>query len=146
MPATGTDAAVRKHRLLAAAGVQDHATEAAALFKALANEQRLLVLCALLEGPRSVGEINARVPLSQSALSQHLAVLRAASLVTTRRASQTIYYAFAPGPALRIMEVIYAAYCAPDALHSGSARATAKRSRANRGPAASAAGSIGDGG
>ena len=65
--------------------MQEHAGEAAALLKALANDQRLLVLCRLLESPLSVGEINECVPLSQSALSQHLGVLRDAGLVTTSR-------------------------------------------------------------
>ncbi len=95
------------------AQVREHATEAAAFLKALANDQRLLVLCALLEGSLSVGDINERVPLSQSALSQHLSVLRDAGLVTTTRRSQTIYYTIAPGPALQIMEVLYATFCAP---------------------------------
>jgi ArsR family transcriptional regulator, virulence genes transcriptional regulator len=97
----------------AVAEVREHATEAAAFLKALANDQRLLVLCALLDGPLSVGDINDRVPLSQSALSQHLSVLREAKLVTTARRSQTICYALAPGPALQIMEVLYATFCAP---------------------------------
>ncbi|MEI8296637.1 MAG: metalloregulator ArsR/SmtB family transcription factor [Pseudomonadota bacterium] len=97
----------------AAAAVQEHAAEAAALLRALGNDQRLLVLCALLDGPLSVGEINARVELSQSALSQHLAVLRTAGIVTTRRESQTIHYSLVPGPALAILEVLYAAFCAP---------------------------------
>jgi len=105
-----------KSRLLPAmAAIQEHATEAAAFLKALANDQRLLMLCCLLEGSLSVGEINERVPLSQSALSQHLAVLRDAGLVTTTRQSQTIYYALAKGPALKIMEVLYTAFCAPAA-------------------------------
>jgi ArsR family transcriptional regulator, virulence genes transcriptional regulator len=95
------------------AEIREHATEAAAFLKALANDQRLLVLCALLEGPLSVGDINERVPLSQSALSQHLSVLRDAGLVMTTRQSQTIYYTLAPGPALQIMEVLYATFCAP---------------------------------
>ena len=60
------------------AEVTRHAPEAAALLKALASEPRLLVLCSLLSGPLSVSEINDRVRLSQSALSQHLAVLREA--------------------------------------------------------------------
>jgi len=94
--------------------MRDHATEAAAFLKALANDQRLLVLCALLDGPLSVGDINERVPLSQSALSQHLSVLRDAGLVSTTRESQTIYYTLTPGPALQIMEVLYARFCAPD--------------------------------
>lgn len=106
------------------AEVREHATEAANFLKALANDQRLLVLCALLEGPLSVGDINERVPLSQSALSQHLSVLRDAGLVTTTRESQTIYYTLAPGPALQIMEVLYATFCAPTAA---SARAKKPR-------------------
>ena len=97
----------------AMAAMRDHATEAAAFLRALANDQRLLVLCALLEGSLSVGDINERVPLSQSALSQHLSVLRDAGLVTTTRQAQTIYYRLAPGPALQIMEVLYATFCAP---------------------------------
>ncbi len=115
-------AALQDQRLAGMAAVQEHAGEAAALLKALANDQRLLVLCSLLDGPLSVGEINERVELSQSALSQHLAVLRTARIVTTRRVSQTIYYALAEGPALKVMEVLYEAFCAPDAP-------TAKRAR-----------------
>jgi DNA-binding transcriptional ArsR family regulator len=59
-----------------------------------------------MERPLSVGEINAHIPLSQSALSQHLGVLREAGVVTTRRQSQTIYYAVANGPAMQIMATL----------------------------------------
>lgn len=93
--------------------VRNHAGEAAAFLKAMASDQRLLVLCSLLDGPLSVGEINERVELSQSALSQHLAVLRGAGLVTTRRKAQSITYALSDGPALEIMQVLYQAFCAP---------------------------------
>lgn len=101
--------------LPAMAAIEEHATEAAAFLKALANDQRLLILCCLLDGPLSVGEINERVPLSQSALSQHLGVLRDAGVVTTTRQSQTIYYAITKGPALKIIEVLYIAFCGPAA-------------------------------
>jgi DNA-binding transcriptional ArsR family regulator len=90
-----------------------HAGDAASLLKALANEQRLLVLCALVEGPKSVGELNDRVDVSQSALSQHLAVLREAGIVTTRREAQTIWYALAEGPAHAVMAALHASFCAP---------------------------------
>ena len=89
-----------------------HAGDAARLLKALANEKRLMLLCLLVEGERSVGELNARLDLSQSALSQHLAVLRADGLVTTRREGQTIHYALADGPAQRILETLHGIYCA----------------------------------
>ncbi|MEW6167648.1 MAG: metalloregulator ArsR/SmtB family transcription factor [Pseudomonadota bacterium] len=88
-----------------------HAGDAAALLKSLANPHRLAILCVLGEGELSVGALNERVPLSQSALSQHLAVLRAEGLVSTRRESQTIYYSVRPGPALDILRVLHAHFC-----------------------------------
>jgi DNA-binding transcriptional ArsR family regulator len=115
----------KSRALPAMAAVQEHATEAAAFLKALANDQRLLVLCSLLEGPLSVGEINERVPLSQSALSQHLGVLREAGLVSTNRQSQTIYYALTEGPTLQVMEVLYGAFCAPAASRTRTKKAKA---------------------
>jgi DNA-binding transcriptional ArsR family regulator len=105
----------------AASGRDRARPRGAALLKALASEPRLHVLCRLLEGPLSVGEINAGVPLSQSALSQHLAVLREAGIVSTRRESQAIYYSLVTGPAHAIMAALYAAYCAP-AGRTGRAR------------------------
>ena len=88
-----------------------HAADASRVLKALANEKRLLLLCQLVEGERSVGELNAGIDLSQSALSQHLAVLREDGLVTTRREAQAIYYALAAGPAQRIIETLHGIYC-----------------------------------
>jgi DNA-binding transcriptional ArsR family regulator len=88
-----------------------HAAEAAGLLKVLGNEQRLLILCNLLEGPLSVGELNERVELSQSALSQHLALLRAAGLVETRRESQSIVYSLPAGPVTQVMAVMQDIYC-----------------------------------
>ena len=88
-----------------------HAADAARLLRALANEKRLMLLCTLVEGEQSVGELNAQVDLSQSALSQHLAVLRADGLVATRREAQTIYYSLADGPAHRIIETLHGIYC-----------------------------------
>jgi len=93
------------------AAMEGHAADAANLMKALGNESRLMILCLLAQGERSVGELNEAVPLSQSALSQQLARLRAQGLVTTRRASQTIYYALADGPADRIIRLLHDIYC-----------------------------------
>lgn len=91
--------------------IGEHASEAARVLKALANEKRLLLLCQLVEGERSVGELNAGIDLSQSALSQHLAVLRQEGLVNTRREARTIYYALAEGPAQRILQTLHGIYC-----------------------------------
>lgn len=88
-----------------------HAGEAAALLKALAHPARLLVLCQLVEGEASVGELQPITGLSMSALSQHLAVLREMGLVETRREAQTIHYALAEGPAASVLDALYAAYC-----------------------------------
>lgn len=88
-----------------------HAGEAAGLLKALGNEQRLLILCSLLEGPLSVGELNERVDLSQSALSQHLALLREAGLVASRRESQSIIYSLPTGPVMQVLAVLQNIYC-----------------------------------
>lgn len=122
MRADESSGATRGAALPALAVMQDHAIEAAAFLKALANDQRLLMLCSLIDGPLSVGEINECVPLSQSALSQHLGVLRDAALVTTTRKSQTVFYALAQGPALDIMEILYSAFCAPAAAAKPSRR------------------------
>jgi ArsR family transcriptional regulator, virulence genes transcriptional regulator len=88
-----------------------HAGEAAGLLKALGNEQRLLILCSLLAGPLSVGELNERVDLSQSALSQHLALLREAGFVETRREAQSIFYSLPPGPVTQVMALLQDIYC-----------------------------------
>ncbi len=88
-----------------------HAGAAAELLKALAHPARLLVLCQLVEGERSVGELQPITGLSMSALSQHLSVLREMALVTTRREAQTIFYSMADGPAAGVLEALYAAYC-----------------------------------
>lgn len=88
-----------------------HAESAAELLRALANPHRLLVLCMLGDGEMSVGALNERIPLSQSALSQHLAVLREDGLVETRRAAQTVYYRVASGPALDVIRVLYGHFC-----------------------------------
>lgn len=88
-----------------------HAADASRLLKALANEKRLMLLCLLAEGERSVSELNARLELSQSALSQHLAILRDDGLVTTRREAQSIYYGLAQGPAQRVIDTLHGIYC-----------------------------------
>jgi DNA-binding transcriptional ArsR family regulator len=88
-----------------------HAGDAAHLLKALGNERRLLILCNLLATPLSVGELNERLELSPSALSQHLALLREGGLVGTRHEAQSIFYSLPPGPVTRIMALLQDIYC-----------------------------------
>ena len=88
-----------------------NAQEAATLLKAMANENRLMILCTLVDREMTVGELNAVVPLSQSALSQHLAALRKADLVVTRRDAQTIYYQLSGNAARQVIGVLKELYC-----------------------------------
>ena len=91
--------------------MREHAGDAARLLKAMANDRRLMILCMLAGGEQAVSDINAGIDLSQSALSQHLAVLREEGLVQTRRSAQTIYYSLTPGPVQQIISVLHGIYC-----------------------------------
>lgn len=88
------------------------AGKAVRLLKSLANESRLMIVCVLSEGEVSVGQLNRRIDLSQSALSQHLAILREKGIVKTRRESQTIYYSLAESPAIGVIQKLHDIYCA----------------------------------
>jgi len=110
--------------------MRENADDAVRLLKMLANGQRLRILCLLVDGELSVGQINERIDLSQSALSQHLAKLREEKLVTTRRVSQTIYYLLTSGPAQRVISTLHGIYCSATAQHG---RAKIPRSRPNKG-------------
>jgi DNA-binding transcriptional ArsR family regulator len=85
-----------------------------ALLKSVGNQHRLMILCELLKGERSVGAMQAAIGLSQSALSQHLARLREDGIVATRREAQTIYYTLASEKVMRLIGLLYELYCAPD--------------------------------
>lgn len=89
----------------------ENATVAAQLLKAMANPQRLMLLCLLNQGELSVGQLNETLALPQSSLSQHLAKLRDAGLVSTRRDAQTIYYALASVEVKAIIATLYSLYC-----------------------------------
>ncbi|QEI11950.1 ArsR/SmtB family transcription factor [Cellvibrio japonicus] len=103
-----------KPKSLALSDLQQHAQAATALLKVLANENRLMILCTLMGGEMSVGELNTAVPLSQSALSQHLASLREAGLVSTRKEAQTVYYRLQGDEAIRVIAVLQSIYCPQD--------------------------------
>lgn len=93
---------------------EDSAGRAAALLRLLGNEKRLMILCQLVDGELSVGALQARIGLSQSALSQHLALLREQGIVATRRESQTVYYRIADAAALRVIETLAELFCPPE--------------------------------
>lgn len=90
------------------------ADEVAATLAAMANPKRLLVLCTLLAGEKSVGDLAEIVRLSPAALSQHLGKMRALRLVATRRDGQTIFYSLASPEVRALLETLYQIYCTPD--------------------------------
>lgn len=91
--------------------LEANALRASTLLKAMANPTRLMVLCQIAHGEKSVGELEQAVGLSQSGLSQHLAVLRDKRLVTTRREGQTIFYSLASMEAASVMATLYDIFC-----------------------------------
>jgi DNA-binding transcriptional ArsR family regulator len=98
----------------------DHSEEASEFLKSMGNPQRLKILCLLNKSPRSlaVHEINDSLQLGQSALSQHLAVLRQAGLVETRRQAQTIFYSVAPGPTTSVINILQSSFCHKENQHA----------------------------
>lgn len=101
-------AAIRTKRAIRE--LEDRAGEAAELLKLLANDQRLIILCRLSDTEMSVSELGEHVSLAQSALSQHLAKLRAQGLVATRREGQNIYYRLASPTAQKLVGALCELY------------------------------------
>ena len=96
----------------AIADLERKAGEAAQLLKQLANENRLLILCRLVQkSEMAVNELAEVIGLSQSALSQHLAKMRAEGLLATRRAAQTVFYRIADPNAERLLSLLKGIYC-----------------------------------
>lgn len=93
------------------AELKRNAMRAAELLKAMSNPFRLMILCHLAEGEKSVGELERVVGLSQSALSQHLARLRQERIVAARRAGQTVFYSLSGKAATAVLETLYNLYC-----------------------------------
>ncbi len=92
-----------------------NAGQASAFLKALSHPMRLLVLCNLMDGEVTSGELAQRLNVSHPNLSQHLSKLKAEKLVATRRTATTIYYRVADPRIIEIISVLYEMFCAPDA-------------------------------
>ncbi|MBS0581780.1 MAG: helix-turn-helix transcriptional regulator [Proteobacteria bacterium] len=93
------------------AALQRHADEAVAVLKGLASRNRLLLLCQLVDGERSVGELAQALDLAQSAVSQHLSLLRRDGIVAGRRDSQSILYRISDPRVAKLMATMYALFC-----------------------------------
>jgi DNA-binding transcriptional ArsR family regulator len=94
--------------------LEARAEEASIVLGAMANAKRLMVMCNLLEGEKSVGQHAEIVGLSPAALSQHLGQMRALRLVETRRDGQIIHYRLASEEVQEILKTLYRLYCASD--------------------------------
>jgi len=93
--------------------MQAAAAGATELLKALAHPHRLMIICQLVEGERSVGELAELLGIRDSTVSQHLALLRKDGLVAARRDGQTIWYSISSSPARAMLETLYRVYCKP---------------------------------
>ncbi len=104
------------------------------MLKALANRHRLMILCQLIDGDHSVGELAEFLGLRSSTVSQHLALLRKDGLVATRREGQTIWYTLASVAGRKLVETLYNIYCGPTAICKPKARQQAKTRDARNAP------------
>lgn len=93
------------------AELHDMASHAVELLKAMANEWRLMILCQLAEGEKTVSELQEVLGLSQSALSQHLAVLRRERIVSSRKHAQSVSYSLAGTDAPKVMRTLHEVFC-----------------------------------
>ena len=100
------------------AALRESAAQACTLLKALANEDRLLLLCQLVQNERNVGELESLTGIRQPTLSQQLGVLRDEGLVGTRREKTTIFYRITSERVLPILTELYALFCAGDEAES----------------------------
>ncbi|MBB4063862.1 ArsR/SmtB family transcription factor [Gellertiella hungarica] len=94
--------------------MQTAADEASELLKSMANRHRLLILCRLIEGEHSVGQLAEFLGIRDSTVSQHLALLRRDRLIAGRRDGQTIWYRLESGPAENVVRALYESFCPKD--------------------------------
>ena len=92
--------------------LRESAEDAGDLLKVMANNNRLLIMCQLLDGEKSVQQLQQAIGLSQSAISQQLAILRAHKMVSTRRQAQSVFYSLASEEAEAVLTTLYNLYCA----------------------------------
>ena len=99
--------------------MEQNVQEAAGLLKSLANPSRLLVLCALVNREHTAGELEALTELGQSAVSQHLAKLRKAGIVATRREAQRVIYSLSNPEVSALLETLHTLYCGDQGVSKG---------------------------
>lgn len=105
--------------------MQTAADTACELLKSLANRHRLLILCRLVDGEHSVGQLAEFLGIRDSTVSQHLALLRRDRVIASRRDGQTIWYHIESEPARELVSTLYRCFCAPTDAAADADRATA---------------------
>ncbi len=108
--------------------MREQAAAAETMLKALGNRHRLMILCQLVDGELSVGDLAGFMGIRQSTVSQHLALLRKDGMVMPRREGQTIWYALANKPVRHLVGTLYEIYCSPEAIGLTDKPAKKKRS------------------
>jgi DNA-binding transcriptional ArsR family regulator len=108
------------------------ADQASELLRSLGNRHRLLILCQLTEGERSVGDLAGFLTLRDSTVSQHLSLLRREGLVRARRDGQTIWYSIASPSARRVLETLFEIFCKPDSACAPPVRPRKPRAAARK--------------
>ncbi len=93
--------------------MKNNAARATAFLKTLAHEGRLMILCHLADGEKSVGTLEALLQIRQASVSQMLARLREDGLVSTRRDGKTVFYSLEDGNAKQMIELLYQQFCSP---------------------------------
>lgn len=109
--ATESNSAVELQDSARLSELHDMASHACELLKAMANEWRLMILCHLSEGEKTVSELQNLLGLSQSALSQHLAILRREKIVRARKHAQSVIYSLAGDEAIKVMGTLHDVFC-----------------------------------
>jgi ArsR family transcriptional regulator, virulence genes transcriptional regulator len=94
------------------AELHDMASNACELLKAMSNKWRLMILCQLSEGEKTVGELQGLLGVGQSAVSQHLAILRREEIVASRKDAQSIFYSLSGDEAIKVMATLHNVFCA----------------------------------
>jgi DNA-binding transcriptional ArsR family regulator len=97
------------------AELASRAAEVADLLKTLANRNRLIIVCKLVEGEYAVGELEEELGIRQPTLSQQLTILRAAGIVSTRREAKQIFYRLTEEKATRLVAALHAIFCPEEA-------------------------------
>ncbi len=112
--------------------MRNAAGAASDLLKALANPHRLMIVCQLIDGPRSVGQLAGFLGIRDSTVSQHLALLRRDGLLSATRDGQTVWYAISSPEAKALLETLYRLYCAPTPICAPPARPSPKTKRKSK--------------